>query len=122
MGKGQTDAARVAQWRCPWYLPIMADKFEVELTKTAYRHLGAFRRYDRNRVLDAIKDELVYGPAEETCNKKILRANPIADWELRVHPFRVFYEVHETNRKVRVVAVGVKERSKLLIAGEEVDI
>jgi hypothetical protein len=45
-----------------------------------------------------------------------------ADWELRLGPgnrFRVFYQVNAEGREVRVLAVGIKERNRLLIGGEE---
>jgi mRNA-degrading endonuclease RelE of RelBE toxin-antitoxin system len=58
----------------------------------------------------------------ETRNKKLLRENPLADWELRVHPFRVFYDVDEANKSVRVLAIGVKDGDKLIVGGEEIDI
>lgn len=100
----------------------MADAFSVVLTKPAYRHLEALRRYDRNRILDAIKEQLQSHPDEETRNRKLLRDNPIADWELRVQPFRIFYDVDPTARTVGVLAVGLKERDKLLIGGQEIEI
>lgn len=68
----------------------MGNAFTIDLTKTACRHLETFRRFDRNRILDAIKEQLTVRPAEETRNKKVLRDNPVADWELRIQPFRVF--------------------------------
>jgi mRNA-degrading endonuclease RelE of RelBE toxin-antitoxin system len=58
----------------------------------------------------------------ETRNRKLLRENPLADWELRVGRFRVFYEVDAGNRLVRVVAVGAKEGNRLRIGGEEVEL
>ena len=100
----------------------MAPPFTIELTKTAYGHIESFRRYDRARILDGIKDQLAHGPAEETRNKKMLRQNPVSDWELRIQPFRVFYEVDEARRTVRVVAVGVKEHNRLTVGGEEIEI
>jgi mRNA-degrading endonuclease RelE of RelBE toxin-antitoxin system len=100
----------------------MANAFTIDLTKTAYRHLEALRRFDRNRILDAIRDQLTHRPDEETRNKKLLRDNPMADWELRVQPFRVFYEVDTAKTSVRVVAVGVKQRNMLVIGGEEIEI
>ena len=100
----------------------MAVRFTIELNRTAYRHLAAFKRYDRNRVLDGIKEQLTYQPAEETRNKKQLRDNPISDWELRVDPFRVLYEVDEDQRLVTVVGVGVKQRDKLTVGGQEIKI
>lgn len=100
----------------------MPTLFTVNLTKPAYRHLESFRRYDRNRILDGIKEQLTHSPNEETRNKKMLRENPLSDWELRIHPFRVFYEVDESKKLVRVVAVGIKERKKLTIGGKEIEI
>lgn len=100
----------------------MAQDFSIELTKTAYSHIEALRRYERNRILDGIKEQLTHGPAQETRNRKRLRENPLSDWELRIQPFRVFYEVDEARRFVRVLAVGVKEHNRLTIGGEEVEI
>jgi len=98
----------------------MADPFEVAVTRTAFTHLKGQRRYDRNAILDAIKGQLTQSPAEETRNRKLLRENPLADWELRVGRFRVFYEVDAGRRIVRILAVGVKAGNKLIIGGEEV--
>jgi hypothetical protein len=45
-----------------------------------------------------------------------------ASWELRCGPhnrFRVFYDVDVTTQEVQVLAVGVKDRNRLLIGGEE---
>jgi len=100
----------------------MADAYTVVLTRPAYRHLEALRRYDRNRVLDAIRSNLTARPTEESRNQKLLRDNPLADWELRVQPFRVFYDVDPAARTVRIVAVGVKERDRLIIGGQEIEI
>ncbi len=94
--------------------------FTIEFTKPAYRHLEAFKRFDRNRILDSIKEQLTHTPQEETRNKKFLRQNPLADWELRVDQYRIFYDVDETEHVVRIFAIGRKERNKLLIEGEEV--
>lgn len=98
----------------------MASAFTIEITRTAFRHLAAFRRYHRNRILDGIKEQLSHQPDEETNQKKELRDNPVADWELRIDPFRVLYEVDGSNQLVTVVGVGVKEGNKLIINGEEI--
>jgi hypothetical protein len=45
-----------------------------------------------------------------------------ATWELRFGPanrLRVFYEIDFTTRSVQVLAIGVKERNRLFIGGEE---
>ena len=98
----------------------MSGHYEVEFTRTAYRHLEALRRYDRNTILDAVREQLTQSPEEEARNCKLLRENPLADWELRVGNHRVFYDVDASNRVVRVVAVGFKDRNRLIIGGEEV--
>ncbi|HEC61110.1 MAG TPA: addiction module toxin RelE [bacterium] len=69
--------------------------FIVILTKPAYHHLESFRRYDRSKIPDGIREQLTHRPNEETLNKKMLWGNPLSDWELRIHPFRVFYEVDD---------------------------
>ncbi len=46
--------------------------------------------------------------------------NRRSDWELRIDPFRVLYEVDEENRLVTIIGVGIKKRDKLIIAGEEI--
>jgi len=83
-------------------------------------HLGSFRRFDRNVILDTVKEQLAHAPTEETKNRRSLRQNPVADWELRIGRHRVFYEVDGANRVVRIVAVGTKEGNRLIIGGKEV--
>ena len=56
-----------------------------------------------------------------TRQRKVLRANAVAPWELRIGDLRVYYEVKDDPERVVVVkAVGVKERNRVLIGGEEV--
>jgi hypothetical protein len=43
-------------------------------------------------------------------------------WELRCGPdnrFRVFYDIDFTAEEVRILAIGIKDRSRLLIGGKE---
>jgi mRNA-degrading endonuclease RelE of RelBE toxin-antitoxin system len=76
---------------------------------------------ERTRVLGAIARHLMHQPLVETRNRKPLRPNPLAPWELRVGALRVFYEVvSEDSRVVRVLAVGKKQRNVLRIAGREI--
>jgi mRNA-degrading endonuclease RelE of RelBE toxin-antitoxin system len=98
----------------------MAKSFTIKFTKPAYRHLEAFRRFDRNKILDEIKAQLTHNPDEETRNKKLLRDNPLADWEFRIQPFRVFYDIDQVSQSVRILAVGIKKREKLFVGGEEI--
>ncbi|MEK8021711.1 MAG: hypothetical protein VSS75_032960 [Candidatus Parabeggiatoa sp.] len=42
----------------------MSTMFTLELTQSAYRHLEAFKLFDRNQILDGIKAQLSYQPLE----------------------------------------------------------
>jgi len=71
-----------------------------------------------------IHDQLVYAACAETRNRKPLeQPGPYgASWELRCGPgnrFRVFYEVDAESQTVAVLAIGVKDRQRLLIEGKE---
>ena len=73
--------------------------------------------------MNAIVLQLTHQPMVATRNRKRLRPNPLAPWELRIGALRVYYEVTEKpERLVTVRAVGVKDRNRLLIGGEEIDL
>lgn len=82
--------------------------------------MGAISRRDRKVILDAIREQLVHTPDTETRNRRLLRDNPFADWELKISQCRLFYDLDVANRVVRILAVGIKERNRLIIGGEEV--
>jgi mRNA-degrading endonuclease RelE of RelBE toxin-antitoxin system len=95
--------------------------FAVEFARSVRAHLLALTARERTVVLDAIERQLTHVPLAETRHRKPLRPNPVAPWELRVGNLRVFYEVAGGGRQVvRVLAVGKKRRSSLLIAGKEI--
>ena len=64
-------------------------------------------------------DQLTHQPTVETRNRKPMRPNPLAPWELRIGELRVYYDVAaEPEQVVYIRAVGVKERNRIRIAGE----
>jgi len=69
-------------------------------------------------VLDSVDEQLQYQPTVETRNRKPMRPNPIAPWELRIGDLRVYYEVDVAESFVRVLAVGVKQRNVVRIGRE----
>jgi len=93
--------------------------FEIEITPEAHEDLRQFRKFDRNRILDTMEEQLTHQPAQEARNRKRLGPNKLAEWELRVGAYRVFYNVNEANASVKVVAVGHKEGERLFLHGEE---
>ena len=88
------------------------------------QHLRAIETKYHSLIQSEIEGQLLFEPEVETRNRKPLQ-RPIsfgAQWELRLGPdnrFRVFYQVHPDKHEVRVLAVGLKDRNRLLIGGEE---
>ena len=46
-------------------------------------------------VLDAVDEQLTHQPTVETRNRKPMRPNPLAPWELRIGVLRVYYDVED---------------------------
>lgn len=93
----------------------------IEFADSVKEHLKSFTAYQRTKIIDSIEKQLVNEPLIETRNRKSLRPNPIAPWELRIGNFRVFYEISsEDPNVVRVLAVGYKEGNTLYISGKAV--
>src|SRR5437588_3827187 len=97
--------------------------FEIDITPEAVDDLKKLRKYDRKIVADAIDERLPHEPDKESKNRKRLRPNNVAEWELRVGSFRVFYDViveeKEEKTVVRIRAVGKKRGNKILLHGKE---
>ena len=89
-------------------------------------HLAIEPQY-HSLIRSAIEDQLRFEPETATRNRKQLE-RPIdlgARWELRLGPdnrFRVFYRVEAEARRVRILAIAVKERNRIFLAGEEVEL
>ena len=60
-----------------------------------------YTAFERKLIVLEIREQLAHQPNAETKNRKPLRENPIASWELRVGKHRIFYEVDETARDGR---------------------
>ena len=91
------------------------------------QHLRAIERQYYSLIRETIQEQLLLEPDTETRNRKPLRQPAIfeAQWELRFGPgnrFRVFYEIDRDNHGVYILAIGVKERDRLFIGGEEVEL
>jgi plasmid stabilization system protein ParE len=90
-------------------------------------HLAAIEPKYHSLIRTTIEQQLRHEPETATRNRKQLE-RPIdlgARWELRLGPanrFRVFYRVDAEERQVRILAIAVKERNQVFIAGEEVEL
>ena len=90
-------------------------------------HLAAIEPKYHSLIRTTIEKQLRFEPETATRNRKPLeRAIDLgARWELRLGPdnrFRVFYRVDAEQRQVRILAIAVKERNRIFLAGEEVEL
>ena len=67
--------------------------YEIEFAHSARQDLKALRKFEQKIILDGIDEQLRSEPTAETLNRKRLEPNDIADWELRLRKYRVFYNV-----------------------------
>jgi mRNA-degrading endonuclease RelE of RelBE toxin-antitoxin system len=93
--------------------------FEIELTERAKIELAWFNKSEQGVIIDGIERHLRYQPTSVTRNRKRLRPNLTAEWELRLGTFRVLYNVDEKIRIVSIERVGEKQNNKFLFRGRE---
>jgi len=98
-------------------------RYQIEFAESIREHFRSLKPSQRALVLETIEKQLGDEPLVETRNRKPLRPNPLAPWELRIGELRVFYDVVFSEvSTVQILAVGIKRRNKLLIAGKEVSL
>ncbi len=93
--------------------------YRVEIRDDALADLRYLRAYEQRLILDAIEEQLPWEPERETRNRKSLRPNELAAWEMRIGNLRVFYDASAEAEGVTVKAVGCKEHGRLFIRGKE---
>lgn len=97
--------------------------YGIRFSASAEEHFAQLTARERSIVLDAVRTQLLHEPVRETRNKKPLRPNPLAPWELRVGALRVFYEVAAQETEiVNVLAIGIKRGNRLFVADQEMRI
>lgn len=100
-------------------LYTIAIVFEIELTDQAIEDLQWFKKHEQNVIIDGIEANLCYEPTTQTRNRKRLRPNDTAEWELRLGAYRVLYNVEETVRIVSIERIAAKQGNKYIFQGEE---
>ena len=99
--------------------------FTLVYDPEAAAHLDAIELKYHSLIRRTIEEQLEFEPETPARNRKPLE-QPIAlgaRWELRLGPdnrFRVFYRVDAEQRQVRILSIGVKERNRVFLGGEEV--
>jgi mRNA-degrading endonuclease RelE of RelBE toxin-antitoxin system len=97
--------------------------YRIRFTQLADDHFAQLTARQQAIVVDAVKVQLKNEPLQETRNRKQLRPNPLAPWELRVGFLRVFYEVDVLQSDlVNILAIGIKKGNKLIVSGKEIQI
>lgn len=96
-------------------------EFSVRLTDSAIEDLEFFRKNERRSISNGIAHFLKRDAKVATRRRKPLRPNRLAQWELRIDDYRVFYDFADDD-VVKVVAVGHKEHNDLFIRGKKVDL
>ena len=96
--------------------------YVIEYSPPSREHLAALSAGQRASVLDEVDVQLLHQPTVVTRNRKPLQPNPLARFELRIAELRVYYEVNEERRRVEIRAVGIKDRDRVFIGGEEIDL
>lgn len=96
--------------------------FDIRYTTEAEDHLRSMTAREQSLILDTVELQLTHEPNVETRNRKLMRANPLASWELRIGTFRVYYDIDEANHAVVVIAVGVKRRNRVSIGGKVIQL
>ena len=101
--------------------PRKKPPYVIEYSPPSLEHLAALNAGQRAIVLEEVDVQLLHQPNVVTRNRKPLQPNPlVARFELRIGELRVYYEVYEGRRVVEVRAVGIKNRDRVFIGGEEI--
>ena len=97
--------------------------YRIEYSPEAEDHLRKFPVWQRKIVLDRVDEQLQYQPTVQTKNRKLMRPNPLAPYELRLGNLRVYYDVSDDPEPmVYIRAVGIKEHNILRIGGKVIQL
>lgn len=98
-------------------------KYRIEYSPETEDHFRVLAKSQRVTIFDAVEKQLRHQPDVETRNRKPMRPNPIAPWELRIGRLRVYYDIErEPEAVVNILAVGIKERNSVRIGNEVIEL
>ena len=96
--------------------------YRIAFSRNSLSHLRVFTAREQRIIASAVTELLSNEPTVPTRNRKEMRPNLIAVWELRIGDFRVYYDVDEEESIVDIRAVGIKEGNQVRIGGEIVEL
>jgi mRNA-degrading endonuclease RelE of RelBE toxin-antitoxin system len=91
--------------------------YTIEFAPEALEDLLSFRKFEQQKIVSGIDDQLKHEPTVETRNRFRMRPNEVAAWELRIEQFRVFYNVEQIVQIVRIEVIGFKSGNQLFVRG-----
>ncbi len=92
--------------------------YRIALSRNSLSHLQTFTAREQRIIRDAMIEQLSNEPTVPTRNRKEMRPNLLAVWELRIGDFRVYYDIDEEESIVDIRAIGIKEGNQVRIGGE----
>ena len=97
--------------------------YRVEYSPETEGHFRALTAAQRSLVLSTVENQLTRQPTVEARNRKLMRPNLLATWELRIRNLRVYYAVEEApEQTVLIRAVGIKTGNRVRIGGQEIEL
>jgi mRNA-degrading endonuclease RelE of RelBE toxin-antitoxin system len=94
--------------------------FVIVLSPDAREDLAYFTAFEQRIIIAAIKQYLIIDARIETRRRKQLQNSPVAPWELKREPYRIFYDI--VGSQVDILAIGYKEHNELFIRGRRVEL
>ncbi|MBN1630677.1 MAG: addiction module toxin RelE [Thermoleophilia bacterium] len=100
-------------------------RYELVYAPEVRDHVKTIEPRYHGLLRQTIEQQLTSAPDHRTRNREPLEHVPGpfgSTWELRCGPdncFRVFYEIHTDPAQVWILAIGLKDRSRLYVGGRE---
>lgn len=92
--------------------------YRIDYSPDAEEHLASLTARQRALVVDRADEQLQHQPTTTSRNRKLMRPNSLADWELRVENLRVYYNVEQAPEQfVYIRAVGIKVGNEVFLGG-----
>jgi mRNA-degrading endonuclease RelE of RelBE toxin-antitoxin system len=97
--------------------------YRIDVSVEAELDLRSLRATEQRRIRVALTRYLTHEPTLASNARKALDPNRLnLAWELRLGPLRVFYDVDDVAKFVRVERVGYKRGNELYVRGQMVDL
>jgi mRNA-degrading endonuclease RelE of RelBE toxin-antitoxin system len=97
--------------------------YRIDMSVEAELDLRSLRVTEQRRIRVALTQYLAHEPTLASNARKALDPNRLnLAWELRLGPLRVFYDIDDEAKIVRVERVGYKRGNDLYVRGRLVDL